>query len=138
MLDYITAAIHNDDTGDEAVATYNGYNALYQAFYQTYGRKVNLKFLRASGESSDAVAARADAVKAAEEDNAFAVWGGPVLTRAWTDELNARGVVCLGCFAVDTPQPNVFAHRRVGRPEQRSVDRVRQQAVGEQACEVRR
>jgi hypothetical protein len=109
VLDYITAAIHNEDTGDESVATYNGYNALYQAFYQTYGRKVNLKFLRASGESSDAVAARADAVKAAEEDNAFAVWGGPVLTRAWTDELNARGVVCLGCFAVDTPQPNVFA-----------------------------
>ena len=48
-------------------ATYEGYNALYQAFYQTYGRKVNLKFLRASGESTDAVAARADAVKAAEE-----------------------------------------------------------------------
>jgi hypothetical protein len=40
---------------------------------------------------------------------AFAVWGGPALTRAWTDELNARGVTCLGCFGVDTPQPNVFA-----------------------------
>jgi Periplasmic binding protein len=109
ILDYITAAIQNNDTGDQVEATYTGYNALYQAMYQTYGRKVNIKFLRASGQSSDAVAARADAVKAAETDHAFAVWGGPVLTRAWTDELNARGVVCLGCFAVDTPQPNVYS-----------------------------
>jgi hypothetical protein len=109
VLDYITAAIQNTDTGDQVEATYNGYNALYQAMYQTYGRKVNLKFLRGSGQSTDAVAARADAVKASEEMGAFAVWGGPALTRAWTDELNARGVTCLGCFGVDTPQPNVFA-----------------------------
>jgi hypothetical protein len=109
VLDYITAAIHNEDTGDQSQATYEGYNALYQAMYQTYGRKVNLKFLRGSGQSTDAVAARADAVKADEELGAFAVWGGPVLTRAWTDELNARGVVCLGCFGVDKPQPDVFA-----------------------------
>jgi hypothetical protein len=109
VLNFITAAIANNETGDEAVATYEGYNALYQAFYQTYGRKVQLKFLRASGQSTDAVAARADAVKAATEMGAFAVWGGPALTRAWTDELNARGVVCLGCFGVDTPQPNVYA-----------------------------
>jgi len=109
VIDYITAAIENNDTGDQVEQTYTGYNALYQAMYQTYGRKVNLKFLRASGQSTDAVAARADAVKAAEEMGAFAVWGGPVLTRAWTDELNARGVVCLGCFGVNTPQPNVFA-----------------------------
>src|SRR5581483_3315839 len=99
----------NNDTADEAQATYEGYNALYQTFYQTYGRKVQLKFLRASGTSDDPVAARADAVKASEEMGAFAVWGGPALTRAWTDELNARGVVCLGCFGVNNPQPNVFA-----------------------------
>ena len=109
VLDFITAAIHNEDTGDQVQATYQGYNALYQAMYQTYGRKVQLKFLRASGQSTDAVAARADAVKASEELGAFAVWGGPALTRAWTDELNARGVVCLGCFGVDTPQPDVYA-----------------------------
>jgi len=121
VLDYITAAIHNEDTGDQSQATYEGYNALYQAMYQTYGRKVNLKFLRGSGQSTDAVAARADAVKAAEQDGAFAVWGGPVLTRAWTDELNARGVVCLGCFGVDTPQPNVFA---IGSSADQSSDQL--------------
>ncbi|MGH9187215.1 MAG: hypothetical protein ACRD0U_15590, partial [Acidimicrobiales bacterium] len=43
------------------------------------------------------VAARADAVKAAEDLDAFAVWGGPFLTPAWADELAARGVICLGC-----------------------------------------
>jgi hypothetical protein len=121
VLDYITAAIHNEDTGDQAQETYEGYNALYQAFYQTYGRKVNLKFLRGSGQSTDAVAARADAVKAKEELGAFAVWGGPVLTRAWTDELNARGVVCLGCFGVNTPQPDVFA---IGASAHQSSDQL--------------
>src|SRR6476646_5167384 len=98
ILDFITAAVHNNDTGDQVEATYQGFNDLYQQFYQTYGRKVNLKFLRGSGTSDDAVAARVDAVKATEEMGAFAVWGGPVLTRAWTDDLNARGVACLGCF----------------------------------------
>ncbi|HEY2814133.1 MAG TPA: hypothetical protein VGJ03_11765 [Acidimicrobiales bacterium] len=109
ILDFITAAIQDNDTGDQVQETYQGYNDLYQAFYQTYGRKVNLKFLRASGTSDDAVAARADAVKASEEMGAFAVWGGPALTSAWTQELNARGVQCLGCFGIDTPAPNVFA-----------------------------
>ena len=82
ILDFITAAINNNDTGDQAAATYDGYNELFQRYYQTYGRKVQLKFLRASGQSNDAVAARADAVKATEELGAFAVWGGPALTDA--------------------------------------------------------
>ncbi len=138
VLDYITAAIQNTDTGDQVEATYNGYNALYQAMYQTYGRKVNLKFLRGSGQSTDAVAARADAVKASEEMGAFAVWGGPALTRSWTDELNARGVVCLGCFACRHAAAQRLRPRDLGRPEQRSAHRVRQQATGEQAGAVRR
>ncbi len=28
---------------------------------------------------------------------AFAVFGGPVLTSAFADELAARGVICVGC-----------------------------------------
>lgn len=38
-------------------------------------------------------------MKAADEMGAFAVWGGPVLTSAFADELAARGVVCVGCTA---------------------------------------
>jgi hypothetical protein len=108
VLDFITSALHINDTGDQVADTYTGYNELFQRFSQTYGRKVNLKFLRASGQSQDAVAARADAVKADEELGAFAVWGGPALTNAWTLELQARGIVCIGCFGIEKPAPNVF------------------------------
>lgn len=65
--------------------------------YQTYGRTVDVKILNASGTSQDEVAARADARKAVEEMGAFAVWGGPVLTNAWTDEIAAQGAICIGC-----------------------------------------
>ena len=50
-----------------------------------------------SGPPNDEVAARADAVGIAEEIGAFAVWGGPVLTDAFADELAARQIPCIGC-----------------------------------------
>ena len=81
---------------------------MMNALYQTYGRKVVLKFLDASGTSDNGTAARADAVKAVEEMGAFAVWGGPVLAPAWTEEIKARGVICLGCPAIPDPGPVVF------------------------------
>ena len=108
MLDFITQPIHNDDTADQAQATYEGYTQLFNQYYQTYGRKVQLKFLHGSGTSDSEVAARADAVKAVDELGAFAVWGGPVLAPAWTEEIKARGVICLGCPAIPEPAPSVF------------------------------
>jgi hypothetical protein len=107
-LDYITAAIHNDDTPQQVKETYQGYVDMFNATYQTYGRKVVLKFLDGSGTSQDEVAARADAVKAAEELDAFAVLSGPVLTSAFADELAARGVICIGCTGGD---PDFYAKR---------------------------
>lgn len=100
-LDYITAAISNDDTPQDTKDTYQGYADLFNATYQTYGRTIELEFLDGSGTSQDEVAARADAVKAADEMGAFAVWGGPVLTSAFADELAARGVVCIACTGGD-------------------------------------
>jgi hypothetical protein len=108
VLDFITAAISNDDTGAQAKQTYQDYTDMMNALYQTYGRKVVLKFLDASGTSENGTAARADAVKAVEELGAFAVWGGPVLAPAWTEEIKARGVICLGCPAIPDPGPVVF------------------------------
>lgn len=99
VLEFITQAIANEDTNAQVADTYEGYTELFNDFYQTYGRTVELEFLQASGQSNDEVAARADAVKAADEMGAFAVWGGPVLTSAFADELAARGVVCVGCTA---------------------------------------
>jgi hypothetical protein len=43
------------------------------------------------------VAARADAVRIAEEIQPFAVWGGPILTNAFADELAAREILCIAC-----------------------------------------
>src|SRR3954454_20112524 len=108
ILDFIAAPINNDDTADQIQATYEGYNELFQKYFQTYGRKVQLKFLHGSGGSDNEVTARADAVKAADELGAFAVWGGPVLAPAWTEEIKARGVVCLGCPGIKDLSPSVF------------------------------
>jgi hypothetical protein len=41
---------------------------------------------------------------------AFAVIGSPVLTGAWSEEMAARGVPCIGCFPLPSPEPpEVFA-----------------------------
>jgi hypothetical protein len=108
VLDFITAAIASDDTNDQIEATYRGYTDMFQSLYQTYGRKVVLKFLVGSGIATDSIAARADAVKATEELGAFAVWGGPALAPSWTEEVKAHGVICLGCAAIDDRAPVVF------------------------------
>jgi hypothetical protein len=108
ILDFITGPINADDTGAQAKETYQGYTDLYNQYFQLYGRHVDLKFLDGSGTSDDPVQARADAVKAVEEMHAFAVWGGPVLSPAWTEEIKARNVVCLGCPAVIDNAPSSF------------------------------
>jgi len=108
IIDFITAPIKNDDNADTDQATYEGYTQMFNEYFQTYGRKVVLKFLHGSGTADNEVQARADAVKAVEELGAFAVWGGPILSPAWTDEIKARGVICLGCPDIKEPAPDVF------------------------------
>ncbi|MBK5222193.1 MAG: hypothetical protein JJE52_04820 [Acidimicrobiia bacterium] len=48
----------------------------------------------ATGAGNDEVAARADAIRIAEEIGAFAVIGDPGGTNAFADEMAARGVIC--------------------------------------------
>src|SRR3546814_14827228 len=86
---------------------------MFNATYQTYGRKVELEFMDGSGMSNEEVPARADAVKAMEEMGAFAVWGGPTLSPAWTEEIPARGGVCPRRPAGSDPGPPVSG---IGRP----------------------
>lgn len=88
---------------------YAGFVEVFQEHYQTYGRTVELDFVEASGSILDDTAARADAVRAAEQLGAFAVLGGPVIGTAWTDELHARGVVCIACPGIAEPEPTVFS-----------------------------
>ncbi|MBA3303748.1 MAG: ABC transporter substrate-binding protein [Acidimicrobiia bacterium] len=87
---------------------YEGFVEVFQRYYQTYGREVELEFLEATGTIFDSAAARADAVRADEEMGAFAVLGGPVIGSAWTDELHARGIVCIACPGITGGEPTVF------------------------------
>ncbi|MEM8619824.1 MAG: ABC transporter substrate-binding protein [Actinomycetota bacterium] len=97
VLNFINDAIANDDTNADDSATVQGMADVFNSFYELYGRTVELEVFEGSGISSDEVAARADAVRIAEEIQPFAVVGGPVLTNAFADELAANGIVCLGC-----------------------------------------
>jgi Periplasmic binding protein len=103
ILGLITGSVGIEDTGDETAATYQGYRDLYQSYYQTYGREVELVEYRATGTALDEEAARADAQAIADMEP-FAVWGGPVLTSAFADELAARQVICFGCLGGGLPE----------------------------------
>jgi len=103
ILDLITGSVGIEDTGDETEATYQGYRDLYQTYYQTYGREVDLVPYRATGNAMDEEAARADAQAIADMEP-FAVWGGPILTSAFADELSARQVICIGCLGGGLPE----------------------------------
>ena len=98
-----------DGTNDELREMYTRFVEIFQATYQTYGRTIELDFVEASGSVLDNTAARADAVRAAEDLGAFAVLGGPVIGGAWTEELHARGIVCVGCPGISDPEPTVFS-----------------------------
>jgi hypothetical protein len=97
ILEYITAAIKNDDTTEQVKETYRGYDAIFGDLYQTYGRKVELEFVQGTGTIIDDVAARADAQKAIDK-KPFAVWGSPPGASGWADELAANKIICLSCF----------------------------------------
>lgn len=75
----------------------------YNALYETYGRKVKLVEVRASGPANDDAAARADAIKIADDIKAFAVLGGPAQTNAFAEELAARKVICI-CLVAQPDQ----------------------------------
>ena len=142
VINYVEGAIKDPDTPAQVEETYRGYIKLFEHFYNTYGRKVNLEILHASGLATDEVAARADAVKAATQLNAFAVWGGPVLTNAWADELGARHVICLGCTAGNTPdwfttRPTVFPILESAQQAQaETIDYLTKEVAGRPAAQA--
>src|SRR5215471_9363836 len=67
----------------------------YNALFETYGRKVKLVEVQASGAANDDAAARADAIKIADDLHAFAVLGGPAQTNVYAETLAARKVICV-------------------------------------------
>jgi len=103
----VRQALGIDDSVDEIRRTYEGLAEIFQQYYETYGRTVELEFVQASGSMLDPVAARADAIRAAEY-GPFAVWGGPLLASTWTEELHARGIVCMQCPGISDNAPTAF------------------------------
>jgi hypothetical protein len=76
-------------------ATYKGYIDLFQKYYETYGRKVDVVYYKGTGAPTDEVQARADA-QAIADMHPFAVLAGANQTQVWTDAVTAHHILCLG------------------------------------------
>ena len=114
-------------------ATVQQYIHFFESYYETYGRKVKLVVVKASGAPDDDAAARADAIRVATEIKAFASFGGPGETEAYAQELAARGVLCLG----DCMLASSRVVRRPARAEH-LAHAARRRPVGHALGELRR
>ncbi len=95
-----TAAGAGDNVDPEKLKpAYADYIKYFEHHYEQYGRKVEFVFVDASGDNQDDTAAKADAIRVAEEIGAFASIGGPGGALAYAKELAARKVLCIQCFA---------------------------------------
>ncbi len=105
ILRSIYDQIGNDDTNAQSAETVQAFVDYYQAYVETYGRTIELIPYVGTGNAVDATAARADAAAIAEDIEPFMVFGGPVLTPAFAEELATREVPC---FACTPPQSDRF------------------------------
>jgi hypothetical protein len=90
--DAVLTAANANDSDEQIEAGVRDWMKYYESHYQMYGRKVDVKFVHASGGATDAAAGRADAIKIADEIGAFAVWNAS--NNTMVDELVARDVMC--------------------------------------------
>lgn len=91
-VDALLRAAGAGDTWSDVLASYRDWITMFQTSYETYGRRIDLKIIEGSGESTDDAAARADAIKVATQMKPFAVIGGPA---AFVDELAQRGIIVI-------------------------------------------
>ncbi|HEY4332336.1 MAG TPA: hypothetical protein VGM78_07195 [Ilumatobacteraceae bacterium] len=140
IISYITDAIKDNDTNAQVTDTVQGISNYFEAYYETYGRKVKIVPVVATGGAADDTAARADAVHIAEDIKPFMVWGGPVLTNAFADELAAHNVMCISCTPSQPPDwmaqrdPNVWAITMGAEQGQQEVlEYIKQQLIGKNA-----
>ncbi len=104
IINYLSDAVAVDDTNAESEQTARDMLGMFDQFYETYGRKIELETYVSTGLANDEVTARADAVRIAEDFEPFVVLGGPALTNAFADELAAREVMCIGCTPGQPPE----------------------------------
>jgi hypothetical protein len=110
QFDVLLKQVGAYDSPNELIQGVRDYIEIFSALHETYGRKVRLVLLHGTGLSTDETAARADAIKAAEELHAFAVINGPTQTKAFADELTSRGVMCVGTCLLAQPQGFFASH----------------------------
>ena len=91
----------------ERAATMKDYVDYFNEHYETYGRRVELVVREGSGATDDDNAARADALKIATEDEAFAVLGPGPTSNQFVETLAAEGVICI----CTTSQPQELYER---------------------------
>ncbi|MBI4933371.1 MAG: hypothetical protein HY828_05800 [Actinobacteria bacterium] len=104
VISYITDAIAVDDTNAQQFETMQNIVKYYEAYYELYGRTINLVTYEGTGIATDEVAARADAAAIVEKYQPFAVIGGPALTSAFADELALNKTLCIGCTPGQPPE----------------------------------
>jgi hypothetical protein len=102
-LDGVLAQAGAYDPPDKTAQAYRDYAAIYGGTLELYGRKVQLVRIDGSGSSTDSVQARADADRAAA-DGVFAVLGGPSQTKAFSDELAQKKILCVASCITSQPQ----------------------------------
>jgi len=130
------ATAGGDVSPESAAETASGYLALYEEYFETYGRKVEFEFFTGTGAFNDAAAATADAITIAEKQP-FAVLNAPAqVTREFAVELASRGILCLGRCALALPEDFTkeylpFTWGIGPSPEQAS--RLAAEAIGKQA-----
>jgi hypothetical protein len=94
--DDLSASLQDQQDSPEATRdTRDKLLAMYADVFETWGRTIRAVPFKGSG--SDETAARADAVKVAEEIGAFASIGGPGQESEYAEELARREVICMGC-----------------------------------------
>ncbi len=91
--DAILKAAGADDSEEEIRQQVREWVQYYEAHYNTWGRKVELHFVDATGAQTDDAAAKSDAIKVATQIKAFVSWGSP--NNTYVNEVVARGVMCM-------------------------------------------
>ncbi|MGQ0824149.1 MAG: hypothetical protein ACT4OX_03790 [Actinomycetota bacterium] len=78
------------------------YLTMFEDVYETYGRRLRIEVIEATGGPEDAVAALADAQKVIDLEP-FAAIGGPPQTSVYWQELVNAGIVCVGICSLAEP-----------------------------------
>ncbi|MGH9273561.1 MAG: hypothetical protein ACRDZU_02845, partial [Acidimicrobiales bacterium] len=100
----LRAAGASDDFED-VLATYRDWIEMFQSTFESYGRRIRLEVIEASGETTNDAAARADAIQVATQMKPFIVIGGP---SPFVDELARRGITVI----TQLQRPNEFFEAR--------------------------